>query len=168
MRSTQRRNIKKVCVQEFWESCAQNKTSEISKNALSGILGLLWAEQNVGNLKNGLTGMLGLLRTEQDIGNIKKCTFRNYGTPVRRTRRRKSQKMNTFGTHLENIEHIWNTFGTHGAHCGTFENTTTESAKAFLSTFASGELGTRTGGTGSPDAGEPVPPATLTNFYSRL
>ena len=50
--------------QEFWYSCAQNKTSEISKNAPSGILGLLCAEQNVRNLKN--------------------CTFRNYATPVRR------------------------------------------------------------------------------------
>ena len=26
---------------EFWDSCAQNKTSEISTDALSGILGLL-------------------------------------------------------------------------------------------------------------------------------
>ena len=59
--------------QEFWDSCAQNKTSEISKSRLSGILGLLCAEQ--------------------DVGNLKKCTFRSSGTPVRRTRRRKSQKM---------------------------------------------------------------------------
>ena len=59
--------------QEFWDSCAQNKTSEISKNALSGILGLLGAEQ--------------------DVGNLKKCTFRKQGTPVHRTRRRKSQQM---------------------------------------------------------------------------
>ena len=64
---------KKTDFQEFWDSCAQNKTSEISKTALSGILGLLCAEQNVGNLK--------------------KCSFMNSGTPVRRTRRRKSQEM---------------------------------------------------------------------------
>ena len=37
--------------QEFWDPCAQNKTSEISKNELSGIMGLLCAEQNVGTLK---------------------------------------------------------------------------------------------------------------------
>ena len=59
--------------QEFWDSCAQNKTSEISKNALSGSLGLLGAEQDVGNLKN--------------------YTSRNSATPVRRLKRRKSQKM---------------------------------------------------------------------------
>ena len=58
---------------KFWDSCAQNKTSEISKIALPIILGLLCAEQNVGNLEN--------------------CTSKHDGTPVRRTRRRKSQKM---------------------------------------------------------------------------
>ena len=62
----------KTDFQEFWDPCVQNKTSEISKNALSGILGLLCAEQ--------------------DVGNLKKWTFRNSGAPVRRTRRLKSQK----------------------------------------------------------------------------
>ena len=57
-------------VQEFWDSCAQNKTSEISKNELSGILGLLCAEQ--------------------DIGNLKHCTLRKSGTPARIIQRRKS------------------------------------------------------------------------------
>ena len=66
-------NLKKVHFQVFWDSCAQNKTSEISKNAYSGILALLCAEQDVGNLKN--------------------CASKNSGTPVRRTRRRKSQKL---------------------------------------------------------------------------
>ena len=40
--------------QNFWDFCAQDKASkasEISKNALSGILGLLFAEQRVRNLK---------------------------------------------------------------------------------------------------------------------
>ena len=41
----------KLHFQEFWDSCAQNKASEISKNARLGILGLLYAEQDVGNLK---------------------------------------------------------------------------------------------------------------------
>ena len=49
----------------FWDSCAQNMTSEVSKNALSRNLGLLCAEQ--------------------DVGNLKKWTFRNSGTPVRST-----------------------------------------------------------------------------------
>ena len=68
--------------QEFWDSCAQNKASEISKHGLSGILGLLCAEQ--------------------DVGDLKKCTFRNSGTPVRRTRRRKSQKM-----HFQELWDSW-------------------------------------------------------------
>ena len=69
---TRRRKSQQMDFQDFWDSCALNKTSEISKNALSGIPGLLCAEQ--------------------DVGNINKCTFRNSGTPVRRARRRKSQK----------------------------------------------------------------------------
>ena len=36
---------------------------------------------------------MGLLCAEQDVGNLNTCTFRNSGTPVRRTRPRKSQKM---------------------------------------------------------------------------
>ena len=59
--------------QELCASCVQNKTSEISKNELSGILGLLCAEQ--------------------DVGNLNKCTCGNSGTPVRRTKRQKSQNM---------------------------------------------------------------------------
>ena len=83
--------------EKFWDYCAQNKMSEISKNALSGILGLLCAEQDVGNTKmdfqefcrqnkasevskNALPGILGLLCAEQDVGNLKKCIFRNSGT----------------------------------------------------------------------------------------
>ena len=36
---------------------------------------------------------MGLLCAEQDVGNLNKCIFNNYGTPGRRTKRRKSQKM---------------------------------------------------------------------------
>ena len=72
VRRTKRQKYQQMHFQEFWDSCAQNKTSEIPRAELSGILGLLCAEQNVGNLK--------------------KCTFRNSGTPVRRTDRRKSQQ----------------------------------------------------------------------------
>ena len=70
VRRTKRQKSQKTHVQELWDSCAQNKTSEIPKNARLGILGLLYAEQNIGNLKN--------------------YTFKNSGTPVRRTIRRKS------------------------------------------------------------------------------
>ena len=73
VRRTRRQKSQKMHFREFWDSCARSKTSEISENALSGILGLLCAEQ--------------------DVGNFKKCTFKNSGTPVRRTRRRKFQKM---------------------------------------------------------------------------
>ena len=57
VRRPKRRKSRKMDFQDCWDSCALNKTSEISKNALSGILGLLCAEQGV--------------------GNIKQCTFRN-------------------------------------------------------------------------------------------
>ena len=72
VRRTGRRKSQRMHFQEFWHSCAQNKTSNISKHALSVILGLLCAKQSVGNLN--------------------KCTFRNFRTPVRRTTRRKSKK----------------------------------------------------------------------------
>ena len=71
--STRRRKSKKMNFQDCWDSCAQNKTLEISKNALPRILGLLCAEQNVGNIPN--------------------LAFKNPGTPVRRTQRQNSQKM---------------------------------------------------------------------------
>ena len=81
-RKTERRKSRKLHYQELWDSCAQNKTSEISTNALSGIMGLLGAEQDAGNLNknhfqefwdscaqnktseistNALSGILGLL-----------------------------------------------------------------------------------------------------------
>ena len=68
VRRPRRQKSKKMHFQKFWDSCAQNKTPEISNNALSRILGLLCEEQNVRNLN--------------------KCTFKNYGTPVRKTKRR--------------------------------------------------------------------------------
>ena len=73
MRRTKRQKSQTIDCREFRDSCAQNTTSEISKHALSGIM--------------------GLLRAEQDVGILKTCTFRNYGTPVRRAKRRKSQRM---------------------------------------------------------------------------
>ena len=114
MRGTKRRQLQTLHFQDFCDSCAQNKTSEISTTALSGIQGFLRAEQHVGNLskcifrnpwtpvcrtkrrksqKHALLGVLGFLCAEQNVGNLKKSPFRNSGTPVRRTRRRKSQKM---------------------------------------------------------------------------
>ena len=53
VRQTKRRKSQKLLFQQLWDSRAQNKTSDISKHALSGILGLLCAEQDVGNLNKG-------------------------------------------------------------------------------------------------------------------
>ena len=55
---------------KFWDSCAQNKTSEISNIALSGILGLLCAEQNIWNIGNAHSGIMGLLCAEQNVENL--------------------------------------------------------------------------------------------------
>ena len=73
-KKTKRRESQQVHFQHVWDSGSRNKTSEISKHALSEIARLRLAEQNVGNLK-------------------KKRTFKNSGPPVRRTTRRKSQKL---------------------------------------------------------------------------
>ena len=51
VRRAKLRKSRKLHVQEFWDFCPQNNTSEISTNALSEIMGLLYVEHNVGNLK---------------------------------------------------------------------------------------------------------------------
>ena len=54
-------------------SGSQNETPGILRVALSESLGLWFAEHNVGSLRT--------------------CTFRNFGNPIRKTKRRKSQNM---------------------------------------------------------------------------
>ena len=99
VRRTRRRKSQNMHFQEFWDSCAQNRTSEISNIALSRILGLLCAEQDVTNLKkihfqefrvscaqnrtseiskNALSGILGLLCAGQNVGNLKKMHFQEF------------------------------------------------------------------------------------------
>ena len=51
VRRRKRRKSPKSSFQQLWDSRAQNKTSEISKNARSEIGGPLCAEQHVGNIK---------------------------------------------------------------------------------------------------------------------
>ena len=101
-------------VQEFWDSCEQNKTSEISKKCTFRNAGTLvrrtkrrksqkmnfqeFLDSCVQNKtseipKNAPSGILVLLCAEQNVGSLKNCTFRISGTPVRRTRRRNSQNM---------------------------------------------------------------------------
>ena len=46
--------------QKFWDSCAQNKTSEISKMHCHVIVGLRLATQSVGNLKKNVNFVLVL------------------------------------------------------------------------------------------------------------
>ena len=93
VRRTKRQKSQKMNFQKLWDSFAQNKTSEFSKNARSGTMGLLCAEQNVGSVNNALSENLGLLCAEQHVRNLTKYTFRNSGTPVRSTKLRKSQNI---------------------------------------------------------------------------
>ena len=55
-------------------------------------MGLLCAEQDVGNLKDALSEILELLCAEQNVGHLKQRKFDNFGTPVRRTKRRESKQ----------------------------------------------------------------------------
>ena len=124
----------------FQDFLAQNKTSEISKIALSGILGLLGAEQDVGNLKkctfrnsgtsvrrtrrqksqqNARSGILGLLGAEQDVGNLKNALSgildsrkQNKTSEISKHEPILAHIWNTFGTHRTNLEHIWNAWRT--------------------------------------------------------
>ena len=90
-RRTRRRKTQQMNFQELWDSCAQNRTSETSKNARLGTMELLCAGQNVGNLTNVLSRFLGLLCAKQNVGDLKKRTFNNFGTSVRRAKRWKSK-----------------------------------------------------------------------------
>ena len=90
MRRTRRWKYQQMYFQEFWDSCTQNERRKSQKHELSRIMGRLCAEQNVGNLKKTRSGILGLLCAEQNVVNLKNCTFRKFGTPVRRTKRRKN------------------------------------------------------------------------------
>ena len=94
MRRTERRKSQTVHFQEFCESCAQNKASEISTMHFHKF----WdscAQNKMSEIStNAPSGILGLPCVEQHVGNLNKWTFMNSWTPVRRTRRRKSQKMN--------------------------------------------------------------------------
>ena len=94
MRRTKRRKSQTVYFQEIWDSRAQNETSDISKNLHFQEFRDSCAQKKTSEIStNGLSGILGLLCAEQDVGNLKNCTFWNYGTPVRRTDRRKSQQL---------------------------------------------------------------------------
>ena len=81
-----------------WPPVRRRKRRKSQKQALSGNLGLLCAEQSVRNLKKCTFRNSGtpVRRTKRQKPH-KKCTVRKSGTPVRRTKRRKSQKMDSQG-----------------------------------------------------------------------
>ena len=92
VRRTKRRTTQQMHVHKFWGSGSQDNTLKISTNALSEIRGLQFAEHSVGNLTNIHFQKIwdsGSQNTPSEISESH--TFRNYGTPVRRTTRQKSQ-----------------------------------------------------------------------------
>ena len=91
VRRTRRRRSQKMHFRDFWDSFAQNRTSEISKMHFQEFLDSCAQNKTSEISKNALSGILGLLGAEQFVGNLKKCTFGNSGAPVRRTRRRQSK-----------------------------------------------------------------------------
>ena len=93
VRRATRRKSQTLHFQEFWDSCAQNKTSEISKKHFQDFWDSCAQNKKSEISKNVHSRNLGLQCAEQNIGNIKKCTFRHSGTPVRRTKRQTSQNM---------------------------------------------------------------------------
>ena len=78
-RTRRRKSQKKMHFLEFWDSCAQNRTSDMSNIALSGTLELLCAEQDAENLKIALSGILGLLCAEHNVRNLKNGRSRILG-----------------------------------------------------------------------------------------
>ena len=99
VRRTKRRKSPKMNFQEFWDSCAQNNTSEISIMDFQEFWDSCAQNKTSEISTNGLSGILGLLCAEQDFGNVKKCIVIIYGTSVRRKERRKPQK-----THFQEFE----------------------------------------------------------------
>ena len=91
--------------------------------------------------KNRFSGVLEILCAEQAVGNLKKWTFRNSGTPVRRTRRRKSQKVH--------FQESWDSYA---------QNKTPEISKNALSGAAPG------GGRGQPKSAKVKECCSKTSF----
>ena len=71
VRRTRRQKYQKPHLQEVWDSCAQNRTSEISKNAPSRIMRLLCSGQTSEISKSGLPRIRGLLCARQNVRNLK-------------------------------------------------------------------------------------------------
>ena len=93
VRRTRRRKSQNMHFQELWDSCAQNKTSTISKNTLSEIVGLRFPVQTSEISKSALSKNMGLRFAEQNVGNLKTCTFRHSGTPCAQNKTSEISKM---------------------------------------------------------------------------
>ena len=78
VRRTRRRRSKQMHFQEFWDSCAQIKTSDISKNDFQEFWDSCAQNKASEISKNELSGFLGLLCAEQDVGNPNKLTFKTW------------------------------------------------------------------------------------------
>ena len=66
--------------QEFLDSCVQNKTSESSTKCTFKNSGTpVRRTKRRKSQHNALLGILGLLSAEQNVGNLKTCTFKNSG-----------------------------------------------------------------------------------------
>ena len=64
--------------QHFWDFCAQNKTSEISENALQEF-GDSCAQNKTSEIsKNALSEDLGLLYSERNVENLKQMYFHKF------------------------------------------------------------------------------------------
>ena len=114
VRRTDRRKSQKLHFQEFWDSCAQYKTSEISKHALSGLPGLLCAEQDVDNLKKMHCQELWDSCAHNKTSKISKHHFQelwdscaqNKMSEISKNEHIWAHMWDTFRTHLERMEHI--------------------------------------------------------------
>ena len=89
VRRTRRRKSKKRTSKNYGTLVRRARRQKSTTHEFSKIMGLLRAEQNVGNLEKCVLVIMGLLCAEQNVGNLRNRKFNNFGTPVRRTRRRK-------------------------------------------------------------------------------
>ena len=97
--------------QECWDYCAQNKTSEISKHCtVKNSETPVRRTRRRKTQQNALSNIMGLLCAEQNVGNLNKCTFKDSGTPVRRTQRRNSLKLH--------VHKFWHSGAQRGAAFG--------------------------------------------------
>ena len=91
--------------QKLWDSNSQNKTSEISTHTLSELSGTLVRKTCRRKYQtNDLIEIMGLQFAEQNVGNLKTYTFKKSGTVARSKQRRKSPQIEDPGCLLASIK----------------------------------------------------------------